>query len=169
MATESSLVLNSGANKHASRHGKARVPYYVDAYVDFAAWTTAKGSALAANDILQVLTVPAGTMLCGGGVEVITVTDAGATDLTIDWGYGGNDDYFVAAFDADSGTAAGAMAASASTAGDLVVLSSADTLDVTIEGTSVDVTTGVIRVWALLLDVSEHSKDDVMAKKDYLA
>lgn len=169
MATESSLVLNSGATKHSSRHGKTRVPYMVEAYVDFAAWTTAKGSALAAADILEVIAVPAQTALLMGGIEVITATDAGAGDLTVDWGYGGDDDYFVVAMDCDSGTAAGSVSAAAATSFDgQEVTSAADTLDIVIAGTSVDVTTGKLRVWAYLMDFSAHSDDSVLAERNYL-
>lgn len=169
MATETSLVLNTGAATHSSRHGKTRMPYMVEAYVDFAAWTTAKDSALAAADILEVIAIPDQTQLLIGGIEVEVVTDGGATDLNMDWGYGGDDDYFVVAMDCDSGSAIGTVSAAAATSYDgQEVTSAADTLDLVIAGTGVDVTTGILRVWALILDVSPHSRDDLVADRNLL-
>jgi len=170
MATESTLAANLLTTTHASQFGKSRAPYMVEYYIDFAAWTTAKGSALAAADILEVATVPNQTALLYGGIEVITVTDAGTGDLTVDWGYGGDDDYFVVAMDCDGGTAAGSVSSAAATSFDGAGITAAkDTLDIVIAGTSVDVTTGVIRVWALLMDVSKMSDDRNVADRDLLA
>ena len=164
------VALNPNATTHSSRHGKTRMPYLVEAYVDMAAVTTAKGGAIAAADVIQCITVPAQTALLYGGLEVITATDAGAADLTLEWGYGGDDDLFVVAMDCDSGSAAGSVSAGAATnfAG-LRVTTAQDTLDLVTAGTGVDVTTGVIRCWALVLDISDHSNDIPAADRDYLA
>jgi len=158
---------NTSATTHSSRSGKTRLPYMVEAYVDFAEVTTTKGSAIAAADIIECITVPNQTYLLMGGIEVITASDAGAADLTLDWGYGGDDDLFVVAMDCDSGTAAGTVSTPAATnLNGVEVTAAVDTLDLVVAGTGVDVTTGVVRVWALVLDASEHSNDTAVAERD---
>ena len=158
---------NSSATTHSSRSGKTNMPYIVEEYVDFAEVTVTKGSAIAAADIIECITVPNGAYLLMGGIEVIVATDAGTADLTLDWGYGGDDDLFVVAMDCDGGTAVGAVSTPAVTnLNGVEVTAAVDTLDLVVAGSGVDVTTGVVRVWALILDTTERSNDLDVAARD---
>jgi hypothetical protein len=96
------------------------------------------------------------------GIEVKTVTD-GST-LTVDLGTGADADNFVDGFDCDSGTAAGTYAQNAAAFQPIIIGSTADTIDVTLATLSGGaVTTGVLRVFAVLVDVNETSAPGIAA------
>lgn len=118
--------------------------------LDFAAALTAKGSALAAADIIETISLPAGTQVIGGGAEVLTVTDAGAT--TLDIGVGGADTIV----DGGDSTATGYLAVG--TNGKLQTeglrIATADTIDVTIKTLTGTLTSGKVRVYVVLADIS---------------
>jgi hypothetical protein len=141
------------------------VPYFVDVEIDLAAAATAKGSALAAADVIEAISVPANTAIIGAGIEVITAP-AGGTSFSVDLGVTGGDvDAFVDGF-AVTGSAAGDYATCA-TAGPVVVGGTADTLDLLAIGTTPD-TSGVLRVWAILMDVDGRIGADEVTR-DVLA
>ena len=91
----------------------------------------------------------------GAGIEVITATDGGT--LTVDLALGGLDE-FVDDFDLSSTTAAGTMSTTAGGAADAAssqMATADDTLDMKIATQGGDaITTGKIRVWAILCDCS---------------
>jgi hypothetical protein len=127
------------------------VPYLVDVTVDFAAAATAKGSALAAADVIEALSVPANTVILNAGMEVITVLGGESSDTTFDLGTGVDADNFVDGFDADA-AAAGAYAQNAA-AFQPIVAGTADTIDITIATATTAPTSGEVRVWAVLMNV----------------
>lgn len=127
------------------------VPYLVDVTVDFAAAATAKGSALAAADVIEALSVPANTVILNAGMEVITALGGESSDTTFDLGTGVDADNFVDGFDADA-AAAGAYAQNAA-AFQPIVAGTADTIDITIATATTAPTSGEVRVWAVLMDV----------------
>ena len=123
--------------------------YMVEKTVDLTVETTDPSS----SDVLQVLTVPAGTMLMSAGLEIIkSVTMNSGTNCTVDLGTALDDDKYVAAFDAD-GAAAGAFAPSAATAAP-EMQGAAETLDLTFGGSGSSFTSGKVRVFALLIDMA---------------
>lgn len=128
------------------------VPYLVDKNIDFAAAATAKGSALAATDVIEALSVPANTVILNAGLEIITVLGGESNDTTFDLGTGVDADNFVDGFDADA-AAAGAYAQNAAAFQPIVVGSAADTIDITIATATTAPTSGVVRVWAILMNV----------------
>ena len=127
------------------------VPYLVDVTVDFAAAATAKGSALAAADVIEALSVPANTVILNAGMEVITVLGGESSDTTFDLGTGVDADNFVDGFDADA-AAAGAYAQNAA-AFQPIVAGTADTIDILIATATTAPTSGEVRVWAVLMNV----------------
>jgi hypothetical protein len=127
------------------------VPYLVDVTVDFAAAATAKGSALAAADVIEALSVPANTVILNAGMEVITALGGESSDTTFDLGTGVDADNFVDGFDADA-AAAGAYAQNAA-AFQPIVAGTADTIDITIATATTAPTSGEVRVWAVLMNV----------------
>lgn len=147
MATISTLKV--GGLTHPSRNSDVKMPYLVEFELDFAAALTAKGSALAASDVINCLVMPAGTVVLGGGTQIKTA--ANSTTTTVNFGVGGGSD-FTSGLDAKSaaGTYGTDVGAVWKTAG-----ASANTLDITLATLTGTLSTGKLRVWALLLDVSD--------------
>ena len=148
MATvDLATVINNG--RTPVRHGQ-HLPYYVETEIDIAAAVTSKGSALAANDVIFCIDIPAETMILSAGVEVTTATSGGT--VTIDLGTGVDVDVFADGFDIDDGTAAGTYS-QLPAAFQPVMCQAADTLDITWATQSGTATsTGKLRVFALLMD-----------------
>lgn len=148
MATITTLAGAASAGRTAGA-----VPYLVDVTIDFAAAATAKGSALAAADVIEALSVPVDTVILNAGMEVITALGGESSDTTFDLGTGVDADNFVDGFDADA-AAAGAYAQNAAAFQPVVVGSTADTIDITIATATTAPTSGEVRVWAVLMNVN---------------
>jgi hypothetical protein len=116
---------------------------------------TAQAIDCSAGDIVQCLTLPANTRILHAGVQVVlSATQNTGTDATVILGTAVDDNEWVAAFDID-GAADGAYAPSATPAGD-IVLATADTLDLTFAGSGATFTAGTLRVYAVLMDISDQ-------------
>ena len=153
MATISTLLKPAhGSSK------RGRSPYYVDMTIDLTAQTISSTG----GDIVQCLTIPANTRVLHAGFQVVeSATMNSGTNGTAKLG-AADDDEFVAAFDID-GAADGAYAPSDTPSGD-VTLATADTLDLTFAGDGASFTAGKIRVYAVMMDVSDQgdvSADEV--------
>ena len=136
------------ANTHGSS-ARGRQPYYVQQIVDLTA-----NSINPNGDVVQVLTVPANTKIIAAGFQVTkSATQNTGTDATAILGTAVDDNEYVAAFDID-GASDGAYAPCATPAGE-VVITSADTLDLTLAGGGASFSAGEIRVYAVLMDVSD--------------
>ena len=136
------------ANTHGSS-SRGRQPYYVQQIVDLTA-----NSINPNGDVVQCITVPANTKIIAAGFQVTSsATQNTGTDATAILGTAVDDNEYVAAFDID-GASDGAYAPCATPAGE-VVLTSADTLDLTLAGGGASFTAGKIRVYAVLQDVSD--------------
>lgn len=128
------------------------MPYFVEKTIDFAVAATTKGTALAAADVIEVIDVPAGTMVLNAGLQVITVATGESNDTTVDLGITVTDpDCFVDGFDLDA-AAAGAYAQNAAAFQPLIV-GAADTIDLLIATATTAPTGGTVRVWAVLCDI----------------
>jgi len=146
MATITSLLLPEHGNTN-----RGRKPYMIQKTIDL----TAQAISCTGGDIVQCLTLPANTRILHAGVQVVlSATQNTGTDATVILGTGVDDNEWVAAFDID-GAADGAYAPSATPAGD-VVLATADTLDLTFAGGGATFTAGKLRVYAVLMDVSDQ-------------
>ena len=147
MATVTTLARGAGTAGNPNRK-----LVLVDKTIDFAAAATAKGSALAAADIIEVIDVPAGTMVINAGLQVVTVATGESSDTTVDLGITGTEpDNFVDGFDLDA-AAAGAYAQNAAAFQPLIV-GTADTIDLLIATATTAPTGGTVRVWALMCDI----------------
>jgi hypothetical protein len=144
-----------------------RMPYFKEVLIDFAAAATAKGSALVASDVIEAISVPTNTLILNAGFEVITVAGGESNDNTLDLGTGVDVDVFVDGFDLDA-AAAGAYAQNAAAFQPLVVGATADTIDVLIATATTAPTSGVLRVWAVLMDV-EARRTAAEVDRDLLA
>jgi hypothetical protein len=162
MATVTTLAGGASAGRTAGS-----VPYLVDKSIDFAAAATAKGSALAAADVIECISVPANTVILNAGIEITTLLAGESNDTTFDLGTGVDADVFVDGFDADA-AAAGAYAQNAAAFQPIVVGATADTIDITIATATTAPTSGVARVWAVLMNVDGRIAADEV-DRDQLA
>jgi hypothetical protein len=146
---------------------RGRNVYMVENTLDFANITADPS----ASDVVQAITIPAGTMIMAAGMEVVTsITGANGTDVVAALGTDLDPNKFVDGFDLD-GAAAGAYAPSVTGTGGNEVHGTANTLDVTLTATNADgMTSGKLRVWCAMMDVTEMgdtSADEV--DRDQLA
>jgi hypothetical protein len=145
MATITSLLLPATGNSN-----RGRMPYQVELIIDL----TAQAIDCSAPDTVQCITLPANTHILHAGVQVVeSATMNTGTNATITLGAADVDEY-VTAFDID-GASDLAYAPSVTPSAE-VVLSSADTLDLVFAGDGATFTAGKLRVFALLMDVSEQ-------------
>jgi hypothetical protein len=162
MATITTLAGGATAGRTAGS-----VPYLVDKTINFATAATAKGEALAAADVIECISVPVNTVILNAGLEIITALGGESNDNTFDLGTGVDADVFVDGFDADA-AAAGAYAQNAAAFQPLVVGATADTIDITIATATTAPTSGVVRVWAVLMNVDGRIAADEV-DRDLLA
>lgn len=143
-------------------HGRGnpnRKPYLVQNTLNFAEAVTSKGSALAQGDIIQALSIPAKTVILSCGAEVMSAMTGTSTDLTLDIGFtGGNTDFLADGFDFD-GAAVGAFT-SPVVAELPITVSAADTIDVLLATQTGTLTGGKLRIWVMLMDISDLGADD---------
>ena len=153
-----------GNGQHPSR-SLGRLPYVVEKTIDFAVATTAKGSALAAADVIEAIDVPAQSVVLNAGYEV---TAAITGDVVVDLGVTGVDaDVFVDGGVLAAATTVGTFAQNAA-AYQPVVLGAADTVDLLIAASTTAISAGKVRVWALVVDVSDKDAPGE-ADRDQLA
>jgi hypothetical protein len=157
MATITSLLLPATGNTN-----RGRMPYQVELSIDL----TAQAIDCSAPDTVQCITLPANTHILHAGVQVVeSATMDTGTNATVTLGAADVDEY-VTAFDID-GASDGAYAPSVTAE---VVLATADTLDLVFAGDGATFSAGKLRVYALLMDVSEQgSTSAVDVDRDYLA
>jgi len=141
----------TGPSTAGARPGRfsagVRTPYLVENTIDISAINSNAGAAQ--NDVLQVLDIPAETLVLHAGIEVLTAL---SSSVTLDLGITGGDvDTFV-----DGDTNATGYSVLTNTA--RPVIASADTLDVLV--LSAASSAGKIRVFALLCDVSGVDETD---------
>ena len=137
----------TGAGGTAGHPSNGRTPYLVENTIDISAINGDSGAAQ--NDVLQVLDIPAETIVMEAGVEVLTALSA---NVTLDLGITGGDvDIFV---DGDTN----ATGFSAATATARHVAASADTLALLV--LSAASSAGKVRVYAVMCDISGIDETD---------
>ena len=141
----------TGPSTAGARPGRfsagVRTPYLVENTIDISAINSDAGAAQ--NDVLQVLDIPAETLILHAGIEVLTAL---SSSVTLDLGITGGDvDTFV---DGD----ANATGYSVLTNTARPVIASADTLDLLV--LSAASSAGKVRIFALLCDVSGVDETD---------
>jgi len=142
---------------------RGRQPYYIQHELNFATAVTDKGTALAANDVIPGLTIPANTVILHAGFEVTEAHAGTSTDTDFDFGITGGDlDNFVDGFDFD-GASVGDFAASAE--GGPVMVGASDTLDLEIQAMTGTTTGGSLRMFAILVDCTSQSATDFGANE----
>ena len=154
----------------------APAPYLVSNTIDIAVENATNAAALAANDILEIFTIPANTLIMASGYEVEALLTGESNDTTFNLGItsastGGiaaDVDEFVAAMDTDA-MAVGAYATMIPSVFPAVVAGST-TIDLELQAAGTAPTGGKIRVWAVLMNIDnpgDLSADEV--DRDQLA
>lgn len=125
------------------------------------------------GDIFQLLEIPANTFVLFAGAEVLTAFNG--TSPTVDIDFGGNDDIidggdvtstgFLA--EGTNGQANDVTTGAASTFTQFVTTT--DTIDVKLIAGSADVTSGVLRVYACVVDVNGAQEQAAEVVRDALA
>lgn len=162
MATISTI--DSAGTGHQSRNNATNVPYVAEFLLDFAVAAAAKGSALAAADVIECIPVPAGSIVLCAGLECITAVDGSTSaDNALDLGITGVEaDIWVDGYDLDAAVA-GTYSQFAADFRPLVVGSTADTIDVLIQAATTAPVSGVVRVFAVLVNVDGINKPGIAA------
>ncbi len=125
------------------------------------------------GDIFQLLEIPANTFVLFAGAEVLTAFDGTSPTVDIDFAAGDDivdgGDVTSAGFLAEgtNGQANDTMTGAASTFTQFVTTT--DTIDVKLIASSADVTTGVIRVYACVVDVNGAQELAAEVVRDALA
>lgn len=163
MATVS-LANAATRTQSPSRASNVKVPYLVEFTLDLAAAATAKGTTLAASDVLECIRIPAETVVLFAGFEVVTAVTGGASDQTVTLGDGGDPNRWVDTFDLDAATA-GAHGTIVIATANPTVFAATDTIDLVITAATTVATAGVLRVYALMVDVSNAAKPGLAALK----
>lgn len=151
----------------APRHmDNSELAYTIWYEVDLAAAATAKGSALAAADVIEVLRVPAGSQILAVTAWKSAAMTGTSTDLTFDIGITGVDvDQWVDGWDFDAAVV-GAYAAPLGVGGVAnVALTASDTIDILIATQTGTVTGGKVVVSALLRDLTVQQRGTVAQLK----
>ena len=145
----------------------APAPYLVSNTIDIAVENTNNAAALAANDILQIFTIPTDTLIMAAGYEVEALLTGESNDTTFNLGIttastGGiaaDVDEFVAAMDTDA-MAVGSYATMIPGVFPNLTGSTATTMDLELQAAGTAPTGGKIRVWMVLMNIDNPGSYD---------
>ena len=121
--------------------------HVLEATINFATELASKGSALAATDIFTGVTIPEKCMVLAAGINPIVAANASAA--TLDLGDGTDADRNVDGFDATQIVTDGVPIMT-----NAKYYPTADTIDVTLATLTGTLSTGSVRVWAVVIDIS---------------
>ena len=147
MATYNRTATGGGTAGHPSN---APQPYVITSPV----WDTVDGGT--GNDVVQLIDVPADTMIVGGCLEVLEA--AGNAAITMDIGFTGGDvDCFLDGDGVDAGFSTFLNAGSGTTSNNCVMVTTADTIDALIlDSGSSGETAARFRIHVVMVDVSRN-------------
>jgi len=152
MATITTLSNAVGSGLQPARSVR-NMPYMVENTINFATATTAKGSALAAADVIEAVQIPAQSVVLAAGYEVISAITG---DVTMSVGVTGVlATAYVNAATLAAATSVGTYGTSSTTAYPIAT-ATADTVDLLISASTTALSAGSVRVWALLVDAQDR-------------
>ena len=159
----SSATGGVNADSIAAHNSSEKIAYSMEAVLDIASIT---GYSCTNGDIFQLLEIPANSVILSAGCEVLTAFNG--TSPTIDVGTNAGDTII------DGGDAATAGYPAKGTNGAVLgtfsaLVTTADTIDVKLIASSNDVTSGKLRVWAVVADIADKSAAATSAARDALA
>jgi|TARA_R100000084_G_scaffold95903_1_gene49775 hypothetical protein len=134
---------------------RGRQPYMIQHELDFAQAATDKGTALAADDVIPGLTIPANTLILSAGFEVTEAHAGTSTNTDFDMGITGGDfDNFVDAFDLDGASVGDYGFKVGQTP--ILIGGTSDTIDIEIQAMTGTTTGGKIRMFAVCMNVDDQ-------------
>jgi len=162
------MALGAQTTSTVNIYGRSRrntgIPYMIEGVLDFAEATADKGTALAANDVIPGLTIPANTLILHAGLQVLTAHAGTSSDTEFDFGITGGDlDNFVDGFDFDAASA-GAFAPTPAAFAPVVV-NATDTIDLEIQAMTGTTTGGSLRMFAVCIDLESQNATDFGANE----
>ena len=159
-----SLAAAVGVDKAPVQTSNLKVVYKTWREIDLAAAATAKGSALAAADVIESLRVPANHAVLFAVAKKTAAMTGTSTDLTFDIGITGGDvDNFVDGWDFDAATV-GSWATPLGIQ-EPVVVTASDTIDILIATQTGTVTGGKFEVHAVLVDLTHETRGVIAQPK----
>ncbi len=147
MATISNFDIEGST--HPSRATNVQVPYVISRVVDWSKVLAAKGSALAASDVVNVLRIPAETVIMGAWAKVDTAADS--TTLTLHLGNVADPQEWAVSL---NGKVTG-YAPNLNSDTTYKLITTADTIDLTLATLTGTLTSGKVLVSALVFDLSK--------------
>jgi hypothetical protein len=158
---------STAANSIASLPDVRKQAYMVEATLDIskiANYTCTNG------DVFEVLEIPAGTFIVAAGAEVLTAFNG--TTPTVDIDFAAGDDIV----DGQSVTSTGYLAAGSNGGANNTaqstftqLITTTDTIDVKLICAAANVTSGVLRVYAIVVDVDGVAETADEVDRDQLA
>jgi hypothetical protein len=165
--TLGSTKSSTAADSIAALPDVRKQAYMVEATLDIskiASYTCTNG------DVFQVLEIPAGTFIVAAGAEVLTAFDG--TTPTVDIDFAAGDDIVDGQSVASTGyLAAGSNGGANNTAQSTFtqLVTTTDTIDVKLICAAANVTAGVLRVYAIVVDVDGVAETAAEVDRDQLA
>jgi hypothetical protein len=151
------LALRPGVGYHPTLGGNFKKVYVVQRDLNLATAAATKGTALAAADVIEIIDIPPHSLVLGATVQILAVMTGTSTDATIDVGVTGIDpDAFVDGMDLDAATL-NSYGAQPAAYQPIVIGATGDTLDVLIATQTNTITGGILRVTAVIADVSNDT------------
>ena len=164
MALGAQTTSTVNAYGRAGKAGLPGQPFMIEGVLDFAQAATDKGTALAADDVIPGLTIPANHLILHAGLEVLTAHTGTSSNTDFDFGITGGDlDNFVDGFDFD-GASVGDFAATPAAYAPVMV-GATDTIDLEIQAMTGTTTGGSLRMFALLVDLTSQNATDFGANE----
>lgn len=163
MATITTLANPLGSNKPVRYLDNDVLTYVIWRDIDLAVAATAKGSALAAADVIEGVRVPANTAITDVWASKVGAFTGTSTDLTLDIGTGADVDQWVDGWDFDA-AALGSYATPAGT-GQSRPLDTSDTVDILIATQTGTVTGGKIRLFVQCVDLTVKARGQIAQPK----
>lgn len=164
MATITTVDNPVSANLPVASLLNNKTPKVIWQEVDLAAAVAAKGSALAAADVIEALTINKDTVVLDVWAKKSAAMTGTSADLTFDIGITGADpDQWVDGWDFDA--AAVGSYATPTGVGLSRVVTNADSIDILIATQTGTVLTGKVIVYALILDLSTQARGVIAQPK----
>lgn len=163
MATITTLANPLSAGTAISQSSNVKKPYVIWEEINFAEAATAKGSALAVNDVIEAVRIPAGHVILGGFAKKTAAMTGTSTDLSLSVGVtGGVTNNIINAWDFDA-----AAVGSFGTLGTQVpvMISTSDTVDILIAAQSGTFTGGKMLVGVLVVDAEVEPRGNIAQPK----
>lgn len=148
---------------HVSKFGpNVRLPYLVEVEITAAQLIATKGSALAAADTIDVINVPANTVVLGAWLLKADTFAGTSADLALSFGLsGGTANQFVASW-VYPGAAVGSYGTAGAGAPAGLTVAAATPMRITVSAQTGTWTGGSIRAQVLLLDLSDKGEGSIV-------